>query len=575
MFFQQREEYDAIVVGSGISGGWAAKELTEKGLRTLVLDRGAEYPYRTGYITEHKPSWSFPFHDRRLDPDKQGTAEYQIQSRTGSFRESTRHTFLNDRKHPYEEAKPFTWIQGGRVGGRSTMWGRQVYRWSDLDFEANAKEGIAVDWPIRYADVAPWYSYVERFIGVSGEKLGLPYLPDGEFQPPMEMNAGEKFVKRGFDRSFPDRRFTIGRVAILTRDLPQYGRAACHFCGPCERGCSTGSYFSSQASTFPAAMKTGRFTLRPNSVVHSLIYDEGKNRVTGVRVIDAETKETREYYARLVFLNASTLGSTRILLNSKSPRFPNGLANSSGALGKYLMDHHFMVGARGDIPGLTDRYYQGNRPNGIYIPRFRNLGDDRTKRTDFVRGYGYQGGASREGWGRGGSEPGIGVALKRRLRDAGDWGMSIIAFGECLPREENYVELSDKTDEYGVPTLRISAGWGPNEMAMRTDMEASAAEMLEAAGVKNVNTYNALSPDRPYGAEPGLGIHEMGTARMGRDPKTSVLNAHNQAHDVPNLFVTDGACMTSSACQNPSITYMALTARAVDFAVGEMTKNNL
>jgi choline dehydrogenase-like flavoprotein len=575
MFFQQREEYDAIVVGSGISGGWAAKELTEKGLRTLVLDRGAPYPHGSGYITEHKQNWEFPLHDRRLEPHHQGQEDFQIQARTGSFRESTKHTFLNDRQNPYVEEKPFTWIQGGRVGGRSTMWGRQVYRWSDLDFEANAKEGIAVDWPIRYADIAPWYSYVERFIGVSGEKLGLPHLPDGEFQKPMELNAGEKFVKRGLEQKFPERHLTIGRVAILTENMPQHGRAACHYCGPCPRGCSTGSYFASQSSTFPAAQKTGKFTLVPNAAVHSLIYDEAKNRVTGVRVVDTETKQTREYYARLVFLNASTLGSTRILLNTKSARFPNGLANSSDALGRYLMDHHFQLGARGEIPGLADRYYQGNRPNGLYIPRFRNLGDDRTKRADFVRGYGYQGGASREGWGRGGTQEGIGVALKRRLRDAGNWNISIISFGECLPRAENRVTLSDRTDEFGIPILKIECTWGPNEMAMRKDMTAAAAEMLEAGGCRNVTTYDNLDPNKPLGAEPGLGIHEMGTARMGRDPKTSVLNAFNQAHDVPNLFVTDGACMTSSSCVNPSITYMALTARAADYAVSEMKKGNI
>jgi choline dehydrogenase-like flavoprotein len=360
---------------------------------------------------------------------------------------------------------------------------------------------------------------------------------------------------------------TIGRVAILTEN--HNGRAACHYCGPCERGCSTGSYFSSQSSTLPAAMKTGRLTVVPDSVVHSLIYDDAKNRVTGVRVIDAKTKVQREYRARLVFLNASTLGSSRLLLNSKSARFPNGLANSSGTLGQNLMDHHFMAGARGEIPGLKDHYYQGNRPNGIYVPRFRNLGDAKTKRSDYIRGFGYQGGASRAGWGRGGSAPGFGVELKRRLREPGDWSMGMTAFAECLPRAENAATLSDRTDEYGIPILKISCAWGPNELAMRKDMAASAAEMLEAAGVKNVSTYDMLKPDG-FGAEPGLGIHEMGTARMGRDPKTSVLNAHNQSHDVPNLFITDGSAMTSSSCVNPSITYMALTARACDYAVKQM-----
>ena len=561
------DDYDAIVVGSGISGGWAAKELTEKGLRVLMVERGRNVVHGKDYITEHKPNWEFPLHDRRINPEVQGSEDYQVQARTGQFRESNKHFFIKDTKNPYVEDKPFTWIQGDQVGGKSLIWGRQVYRWSDLDFEANMRDGIAVDWPIRYADIAPWYSYVEKHIGVSGEKLGLPHLPDGEFLPPMEMNAGEKFVKRGIERNFKDRHFTIGRVAILTQN--HNGRAACHYCGPCERGCSTGSYFSSQSSTLPAAQKTGRLTIVPDSIVHSLIYDDAKNRVTGVRVIDANTKEPREYRARIIFVNASTLGSTRILLNSKSDRFPNGLANSSGTLGQNLMDHHFMAGARGEIPGLKEHYYQGNRPNGIYIPRFRNLGDDKTKRSDYIRGFGYQGGAGRSGWGRGGSAPGFGVQLKRRLREPGDWSMGMTAFAECLPRAENAVTLSDETDEYGIPKLRINCGWGPNELAMRKDMAASAAEMLEAAGVKNVSTYDLLKPDG-LGAEPGLGIHEMGTARMGRDPKTSVLNAHNQAHDVPNLFVTDGSAMTSSSCVNPSITYMALTARACDYAVKQM-----
>jgi choline dehydrogenase-like flavoprotein len=560
------DDYDAIVVGSGISGGWAAKELTEKGLRVLVIERGRNVVHGKDYITEHKPNWEFPLHDRRINPEVQGSEDYQVQARTGQFRESNKHFFMKDTKNPYVEDKPFTWIQGDQVGGKSLIWGRQVYRWSDLDFEANLRDGIAVDWPIRYADIAPWYSYVEKHIGVSGEKLGLAHLPDGEFLPPMEMNAGEKFVKRGIERSFKDRHFTIGRVAILTQN--HNGRAACHYCGPCERGCSTGSYFSSQSSTLPAAQKTGRLTIVPDSVVHSLIYDDAKNRVSGVRVIDANTKEQREYHARLVFVNASTLGTTRILLNSKSARFPNGLANSSGTLGQNLMDHHFMAGARGEIPGLREHYYQGNRPNGIYVPRFRNL-DEKTKRSDYIRGFGYQGGASRSGWGRGGSAPGFGVQLKRRLREPGDWSMGMTAFAECLPRAENAVTLTDETDEYGIPKLRINCAWGPNELAMRKDMAASAAEMLEAAGVKNVSTYDLLKPDG-LGAEPGLGIHEMGTARMGRDPKTSVLNAHNQAHDVPNLFVTDGSAMTSSSCVNPSITYMALTARACDYAVKQM-----
>src|SRR5437660_980409 len=494
----------------------------------------------------------------RLGVGTQSAREYPIQARTGQFHESVKHFFIKDHRNPYVEDKPFTWIQGDQVGGKSLIWGRQVYRWSNLDFEANLRDGHGVDWPIRYADLAPWYSYVERFIGVSGEHLGLAHLPDGEFQPPMEMNAGEKFVKAGLERAFPDRRLTIGRVAILTQAVN--GRLPCHYCGPCERGCSTGSYFSSQASTLPAARATGRLTIVPDSVVHSLIYDAAKHRITGVRVVDTTTKQTREYAGRLVFLCASTLGTARVLLNSKSPSFPNGLANSSGVLGHYLMDHHFRVGASGAIEGLLDHYYQGNRPNGIYVPRFRNLGDDASRRGDYVRGFGYQGGASRQGWERGGDEPGFGVELKRKLHDTRRWSMGMTGFGECLPREDNYAALSDQTDEFGIPVLRIHCTWGDNELAMRKDMAASAADMLEAAGVKDVRTYDA-NREGGLGAEPGLGIHEMGTARMGRDPKTSVLNAHNQAHDVPNFFVTDAAGMASSSSVKPAITYMALTAR--------------
>ena len=563
--------YDAIVIGSGITGGWAAKELTEKGLRTLVVERGRNVVHRTDYITEHKPVWEFPLRNARLSVGTKGAEAYPIQARTNQFRESNKHFFMPDRKNPYVEEKPFTWIQGDQVGGKSLIWGRQVYRWSDLDFEANLRDGHGVDWPIRYADIAPWYGYVERFIGVSGEKLGLPHLPDGEFQPPMEMNAGEKFVKAGIEKVFPDRHVTVGRVAILTQRIGD--RLPCHYCGPCERGCSTGSYFSSQASTLPAAQATGRLTIVPDSVVHSVLYDAATNRVTGVRVVDAKTKATREYYARLVFVCASALGTARILLNSTSTRFPNGLANSSGVLGHYLMDHHFLAGASGHIDGLLDRYYQGNRPNGIYIPRFRNLGDDASRR-DYMRGFGYQGGASRGGWGRGGSQVGFGIELKHRLQEPGGWTFNMTGFGECLPREDNFAALSDQTDEFGIPVLRIHCTWGDNELAMRKDMAASAAEMLEAAGCKDVRTHDANKVDA-LGAEPGLGIHEMGTARMGRDPKTSVLNAYNQAHDVPNLFVTDGACMTSSSCVNPSITYMALTARACDHAVAEMKRGNV
>ncbi len=565
-FVQTRETYDAIVVGSGISGGWAAKELSEKGLRTLVLERGRHIEHGKDYITEHKPAYEMPFRGR--GDRKLWEKDYPMQSQAGPVNEYTQHFYVKDTEHPYTtaEGKPFLWVRGYHTGGRSLMWGRQCYRLSDLDFEANAKEGVGIDWPIRYADIAPWYDYVEGFAGISGQAEGLPQLPDGNFLPPMPFTVAEQFVKDGIAQHYDDRMMTIGRAAVLSQ--AHQGRAACHYCGPCDRGCSPGSYFSSLSSTLPAAQATGNMTLRSNSIVHSLIYDEEKDRVTGVRVIDRETKEEMEFYGNLVFLCASAFGSTQILLNTKTPRFPNGLANSSGTLGKYIMDHHFKVGAGGEVPGFEDRYTYGNRPNGIYIPRFRNLGDAQTK-TGFLRGYGYQGGGFRDSWGRGAAEEGFGVALKEKLREPGTWRFGITAFGEILPREDNYVELNpDLTDQWGLPTLRFHVTLGDNERQMREDMMTQAAEMLEAVGCKNVYPYNA-----PYA--PGEGIHEMGTARMGRDPKTSVLNAHNQAHDVPNLFVTDGACMTSAGCQNPSITYMALTARAADYAVSEMKNGNL
>ena len=573
MLLQQREEFDAIVVGSGISGGWAAKELCEKGLRTLVLERGRNVEHQKDYVTEHKRDYEFPMRQRRITPESPLAKDYQIQARTGQFVEAAVHFFQKDSEHPYLEDKPFTWIQGNQVGGRSLIWGRQTYRWSDLDFEANLKDGYGVDWPIRYRDIEPWYSYVERHAGITGEKLGLAHLPDGEFQKPMELNAGEKFLKAGIERAFPGRHLTIGRCAVLTESIGD--RQPCHYCGPCYRGCSTGSYFSSQSSTLPAARKTGRLTLRPNSLARSVIYDETRDRATGVRFVDTTTGETHDVFAQVIFLCASTLGTTRVLLNSKSPRFPDGLGNSSGVVGHYLMDHHFMTGARGEIPGLLDRYYEGNRPNGFYIPRFRNLAGPRSDRLKFSRGYGYQGGAGRGGWGRGIGEAGIGVELKKKLHEPGPWGVGMLAFGEAVPVKENRVWLDpQQTDKWGIPLLRISCEWTSNEIAMRRDMKEQAGEMLEAAGVRNVDSWDAYQPGQ-LGAEPGLGIHEMGTARMGRDPKTSALNANNQLHDAPNVYVTDGACMTSSACQNPSITYMALTARAADHAVRELQRRNL
>lgn len=556
--------YDAIVVGSGISGGWAAKELTEQGLKTLVLERGKPVVHGKDYIGEHIAPWQLPYRgrgDRKLY-DK----DYPVQRQCYAFGEDTRHFFVNDSEHPYshDEDKPFSWIRGYHLGGKSLMWARHCYRWSDLDFEANARDGHGNDWPIRYADIAPWYDHVESFAGISGQAEGIPQLPDGKFLPPMEMNCVERAAKASIEGAFPDRRITIGRVAVLTE--PHRGCAACHYCGPCHRGCSTGSYFSSLSATLPAATTTGNLTVRTFSIVHSVLYDETRDRASGVRVIDAVTKETHEFHARLIFLCASTLGTTQILLNSTSARFPDGLANSSGALGHYLMDHTYAAGAEAAMPGFEDHHTTGYRPNGIYMPRFRNVTDEHP---DFLRGYGFQGGAWRQGWDRGLRAPGLGAELKQTLRQPGRWMMSFGGFGECLPRYDNRVDLDPQaTDAWGIPLLRVHCTWGDNELALRRDIQETAAEMLEAAGGTEIRTYDRDAP-------PGLCIHEMGTARMGRDPKTSVLNGWNQAHDVPNLFVTDGASMASSACQNPSITFMALTARACHHAVEEMRRGHL
>ena len=562
---KKENTFDAIVVGTGISGGWAAKELTEKGLKTLVLERGRAVKHVTDYPTMTKDPWQLP-NANKLSFEEMKF--YPVQSRTNWVNQANKHWWVKDTENPYTEVKPFDWIRGYHEGGRSIMWGKQTYRLSDLDFEANAKDGHGVDWPIRYKDLAPWYDYVESYIGVSGRAEGLAHLPDGKFLPPMDLNCVEEDFRDKVAEKFRGRKITIGRVAHLTAALPHDpSRGICQSRNMCDRGCPYGAYFSSNASTLPAAAKTGNMTLRPHSIVHSIIYDETKGKAVGVKVLDAETKEDIDFYANIIFLNASTLGSTHILLNSISARFSNGLGNGSDQLGRNLMDHQYRAGAAASVEGYEDKYYIGRRPNGIYIPRFRNVGDD--KRTDYVRGFGYQGGASREGWGRGVKEMMIGEELKHALETPGAWSIGVTGFGECLPYADNRVTLNkEKTDVYGLPTLSIDAEWKANEKAMRTDMKNAAAEMLEAAGFKNVNTY-----DNPNNI--GLGIHEMGTARMGKDPKTSVLNKWNQVHEAPNVFVTDGAAMTSSACQNPSLTYMALTARAADYAVSELKKGNL
>jgi choline dehydrogenase-like flavoprotein len=555
--------YDAIVIGSGISGGWAAKELCEKGLKTLVLEKGRMVKHVTDYPTTNLDPWEFP-NRGKLTPDE--LKKYHIQIRSGFVGESNKHFFTNDEENPYEEVKRFDWIRGNQVGGRSLIWGKQCYRWSDLDFEANLKDKVAIDWPIRYNDIKDWYTYVEKYVGVSGQAMGLAHLPDGHFLPPMELNTLEKTVKERLEKNYPGRYMTIGRVAHLTE--PINGRGKCQYRNRCSRGCPFGAYFSSNAVTIPAAEKTGNLTIRPFSIVNSIIYDEKKGRAIGVRVIDSETNQATEFFAKIIFCNASTLGSAFVLLNSTSSRFPNGLGNDSGELGHNLMDHHYRIGATGSYEGFEDRYYTGRRPNGIYIPRYKNL-DEKTKTTDFIRGYGFQGAGGRAGWGRGANDSGFGGDFKDKLMEPGGWGMFLVGFGECLPYHENKVTLNtDKKDKWGQPLLSIDCEYKGNELAMRKQMGADAKDMLESAGMKDVAIFD-------NGAGPGSGVHEMGTARMGRDPKTSVLNSFNQVHSVPNVFVTDGACMTSSSCVNPSITYMALTARAVDHAVNEMKKQNI
>jgi choline dehydrogenase-like flavoprotein len=560
---EKKNSFDAIVIGTGISGGYAAKELTEKGLKTLVLERGGMVKH-PNYPTATKDPWDFPYAGR---PTQEDIRQQEKQNRTGyTVTQASKHWFVNDLENPYTEVNRFDWMRGYHVGGRSIMWGRQSYRWSDLDFEANAKDGIAVDWPIRYKDLAPWYDKVESFIGVSGSVDNIPHLPDGKFLPAMELNCVELDLKDKMKSKF-NRPLTIGRTAHATAPLPHSPqRGTCQYRNLCIRGCPYGGYYSSVSGSLPAAEKTGNMTLRVNSIVYEITYDAKKGRATGVKILDAETGEQVEYYAQVIFLCASTFGSTFIMLNSISDRFPNGFGNDSGELGCNIMDHHLQVGAFAQVDGFDDKYYSGRRANGFYIPRFRNLNGEKR---DYIRGFGYQGAASRQGWTSMVAEMSIGAELKQAVSKPGSWTIGMGGFGEILPYHENHVVINkEKKDKYGLPTLTFDAILRDNEMKMRKDMKNDAAEMLRAAGYKNVGTY-----DQECGI--GLGIHEMGTARMGKDPKTSVLNKWNQVHACKNVFVTDGSAMTSAACQNPSLTYMALTARAVDYAVSEMKKNNI
>ena len=568
-------KFDAIVVGTGISGGWAAKELTEKGLKTLVLERGRMVNHIDDYPTANIDPWDF----KGGDTITQDAYKRQPkQSRTGYVnRESARHFFVDDLEHPYNDDKnKFNWIRGYHVGGRSITWGRHTYRLSEFDFEANLKDGIAVDWPIRYKDIAPWYDYVEQYIGVQGRLEGLPQFPDGKFLKPFELNVLENHMRESIAKNFNDGRIlSNARTAHITEGTkPGLGRVTCQYRNRCARGCPYGAYFSSNSSTLPAADATGNMTLMPNSIVHEIIYDEDKKRAKGVRVIDSENNKSYEYYAKVIFLCSSTVASTSILMQSKSNRFPNGMGNDSGELGHNIMDHHFQTGARGTFDGFKNKTTYGRKPAGFFIPRFRNIGGI-TNRKDFIRGYGYQGGARRGSMSIANSKEELAAAYGKKFKEIivqnGEWSGSMGAFGEILPYHDNKMSLNyDKLDKWGLPTVTFNATIRENEIAMRKDMKQQAIEMLEKSGFKNVV---GTGSDDNYVF--GNGIHEMGTARMGRDSKTSVLNGNNQIHSVKNVYVTDGACMTSAGNQNPSITYMALTARAANHAVEELNKQNI
>jgi choline dehydrogenase-like flavoprotein len=559
---QAKNTYDAIVIGSGISGGWAAKELTERGLKTIMLERGRNFEHLKDYKSASKNPWEF---EHRGNATIAQRKQHPIIARGWGADEPIMDYWANDIDAPYTEIKPFNWWRAYQLGGRSILWGRQSYRWSDHDFEANLKDGWAIDWPIRYKDIAPWYDHVEKFAGVNGSLEGLEQLPDGHFLPAMDMNCVEKDVSDRIKKHYNNmRHMIIGRSANLTAAIP--GRTKCQFRNRCWEGCPFGGYFSTQSSTLPAAMATGNLTVRPFSIVTKIIYDKNTQKATGVEVLDAETNQTYEYHAKVVFVNASALNSAWVLMNSATDVWPDGLGSSSGELGHNIMDHHYNLGASGTVEGYEDKYYFGRRPNGIYVVRFANLFGDKR---DYLRGFGYQGGAGREGWSRNVAELSIGGKFKDELTEPGQWTMGIGGFGELLPYHENKISLDHKhKDKWGLPILAMDAEIKDNEKKMRIDIVAEAKAMLEIAGVKNVKTHD-------LGHHVGDGIHEMGSARMGRDPKTSVLNMHNQVWDAKNVFVTDGAMMASSACQNPSLTYMAMTARAANFAADELKKGNI
>ena len=556
--------YDAIVIGSGISGGWAAKELCEKGLKVIMLERGRNIEHIKDYVNAKKDPWDFPHRGRKT---QQMQKDYPVLNRDYPLNETNLDYWVNEKESPYTEIKRYDWFRGYHVGGRSLMWGRQSYRWSDLDFEANAKDGIAIDWPVRYKDISPWYDYVEQFAGISGNRDGLPQLPDGKFLPAMELNCVEKDISKRINEKYKGARsLIIGRVANIT--VPLQERTNCQYRDKCWLGCPFGAYFSTQSSTLPAAQKTGNLTLRPWSIVTKIIYNKDSKKATGVEVLDAETNKTYEYKAKIVFANASTFNSTWILMNSATDIWPDGLGSSSGELGHNIMDHHSHIGASGAIEGYEDKYYYGRRPTGMYIPRYRNFLNDKR---NYIRGFGYQGYTSRSSWSRNVPELAIGASFKEELCEPGKWSMGVSGFGEMLPHHENKMTLDKtKADKWGLNVPAFDMEIKDNEKAMRKDMRADAIEMLEAAGAKKISSFDSVETGGRTSS-----IHEMGTARMGNDPKTSVLNKWNQVWDSPNVFLTDGSFMVSSACVNPSLTYMAFTARAADHAVSELKKRNL
>ena len=563
---KEEQTYDAIVIGSGISGGWAAKELCENGLKTLVLERGRPVKHLADYPTATKNPWEFPHRNRFTQEIKE---ENPIVDRCYAFEEATEHFFVKDKDHPYIQEKPFDWIRGYQEGGKSLIWARQTQRWSNFEFEAPARDGFAVDWPIRYNDLAPWYSHVEKFVGISGNRDGLINLPDSEVLPPFELNCLEKHIQEKVKENYQDRHVIIGRCAHLTQPQEvhlQQGRGQCMARSLCYRGCPYGGYFSSNSATLPWAAKTGNLTIRTHSVVHSIIYDEQQGKATGVRVVDANTKETTEYYARIIFVNAACLNTNLILLNSTSNRFPNGLGNDSGVLGKYVAFHNYRGNILADFDGFQDKYYFGRRPTTAFMPSFRNVFK---QETDFLRGYMVAFSASRGGGGDGAGAPGFGAEWKAQQSQVGPWGVYMMMQGETVPLEQNHVRLSPtEKDAWGVPQLVTSIGYDDNDEKVLQDFLKQGAEMLDKAGCKNIQTFDTKQA-------PGLDIHEMGGVRMGKDPKTSLLNKWNQLHACPNVFVTDGASMTSVGNQNPSLTFMALTARAANYAVEEMKKKNL